>query len=75
MGLNQPITVRGGPLQEDGGGMGGHHPGAQLGLGGAATRPAPKSSMGEEMTVCEPAEAGSTPGPSKQGPPSSQRAK
>lgn len=39
-------------------GWGGHHPGAQHGLGGAATRLAPKSSVGEEMSVCEPAEAG-----------------
>lgn len=27
MGLNQPITARGGPLQEDGGGVGGLLPG------------------------------------------------
>lgn len=39
-------------------GWGGHHPGAQHGLEGAATRLAPKSSVGEEMSVCEPAEAG-----------------
>lgn len=64
MGLNQPITARGGPLREDGGaGWGGRHPGApRPAKGGAATGPAPNGTAGEEVSVCEPA-AARAPGP------------
>ena len=60
MGLNQPITARGGPLREDGGaggGRGGPPPEGPRPVreGGAASGPAPNGAAGEEVSVCEPA--------------------
>lgn len=63
MGLNQPITARGGPPREDGGAGRGPPPGGpRPASGGAATGPAPNGARGEEVSVCEPA-AARGPGP------------
>lgn len=57
MGLNQPITVRRGPLREDGGAGWGVAAtrGPPPDQGGAATGSALNSAAGEEVSVCEPA--------------------